>query len=185
MLANSLTGGFGTEDKKSLKESIIHALKGGYRLIDTAQYYQVEDVVGEAVRESGVPRSEITIITKFWGNWHHNPGEALRISLESMKLDYIDIFLMHWPFAQTPDGKPLRIHQSPTYVETWQLMEKLIGPTCHGIGVSNFSQKTLDKILEIASVVPSVNQVELHAFNPGLKLVPYCQSRGIHVMSWR
>lgn len=107
------------------------------------------------------------------------------MSLKDMKLDYIDMFLMHWPWAETPDGKPLRIHESPTFIETWKSMEKLVGPTCHGIGVSNFTQKTLDALIENTTIVPAINQVELHVFNPGFKLVPYCQGKGIHVMSWR
>ncbi|KAK7754521.1 hypothetical protein SLS62_003541 [Diatrype stigma] len=172
-------------DEQTLVESIVHALRSGYRLIDTAQYYGSEAAVGQAVRASGVPRSEITIVTKFGADLHHDPAKALRISLQALGLDYIDVFLMHWPFAVSPEGKPLRIHESPTFVETWQRMEPLVGPQCRAIGVSNFAQKTIDALLESATIVPAVNQVELHALNPNLKLVPYCQSKGIHVISWR
>ncbi|KAF4987176.1 hypothetical protein FDECE_15557 [Fusarium decemcellulare] len=177
-------GRLGTDDERALEESIIHALQNGYRLIDTAQYYGIESVVGRAVRNSGVPRSEITIVTKYWGNYHGDVASALQISLKELSLDYIDVFLMHWPWATTPDGKPLRIHESPTFVETWKQMERLVGPTCRGIGVCNFTQKTLGVLLEHATIVPAVNQVELHALNPCLELVPYCQSKGIHVMGW-
>lgn len=180
-----LLGGFGTPDAPALKDSIIFALQNGYRLIDTAQYYGVESVIGEAVRESGIKREEITVVTKFWGQFHHDPAKALQISLSETNLDYIDIFLMHWPWALSDDGKALRITESPTFPETWRMMEKLVGPQCHGIGVSNFTQKTLETLLETASIVPLVNQVELHAFNPCFNLVPYCQSKRIHVMSWR
>ncbi|KAE8143818.1 putative aldo-keto reductase [Aspergillus pseudotamarii] len=172
------------DDQKALEESIIFALKNGYRLIDTANYYGIESVVGRAVRNSGVPRSEITIVTKFWGNYHHDVAAALELSLKELSLDYIDVFLMHWPWAMTPKGEPLRIHESPTFVETWKQMEKLVGDKCKGIGVCNFTQKTLGVLLEHATIVPAVNQVELHALNPCLKLVPYCQSKGIHVMGW-
>lgn len=125
-------------------------------------------------------------MTKFWGEWHHDPAEALRISLESLGLDYVDVLLMHWPWATTPKPEKavLRPHEDPRFEDTWKRMEKLVGPTCKSIGVSNFSQKTLDRLLQKASIVPAVNQVELHAFNPCLKLVPYCQEKGIHVMSW-
>ncbi|KAJ1324753.1 glycerol 2-dehydrogenase (NADP+) [Microdochium nivale] len=176
----------GTGDAAALEKSIAHALDSGYRLIDTAQAYGVEANVGRAVRASKVPRGEITVVTKFWGNWHHDPAEALRISLEQLGLDYVDIFLMHWPWAQTPapEMKPLRIDQSPTFVETWRLMEKLVGPQCRAIGVSNFTQKTLDTLLAATTVVPAVNQIEMHAQNPNTKLVPYCESKGIRVMSW-
>ncbi|KAH8666753.1 GCY protein [Xylariales sp. PMI_506] len=177
-------GKFGTEDAEVLEGSIVHALQSGYRLIDTAQYYEVERNVGSAIRASGVPRSEVVVMTKFWGHWHHDPAEALRISLRDLGLDYVDVFLMHWPWATKPDGGALSIHESPTFVETWAKMEKLVGPKCRSIGVSNFTQKTLDVLLQTATIVPAVNQVELHAFNPNLKLVPYCQSKGIHVVSW-
>lgn len=162
-------------------------MKNGYRLLDTAQRYEVEPVVGRAIRRSGVPREEITVVTKFWGEWHHNPAEALEISLRDLELDYVDVFLMHWPWATTPapECKPLRIAESPTFAETWALMEGLVGPKCRAIGVSNFTQKTLDVLLATAKIVPAVNQVELHALNPNLKLVPYCESKNIHVMSWR
>ena len=92
---------------------------------------------------------------------------------------------MHWPNAISLDGQPFRFDESPTFVETWLEMEKLVGPQCKAIGVSNFTQKTLDILLESAQVVPVVNQIELHVLNPHLKLVPYCRSKGIHVMSWR
>lgn len=100
-------------------------------------------------------------------------------------MEYVDLFLIHWPCSQTPDMKPLTYGESPTFVETWKMMEQLVGPKCRGIGVSNFTQKTLETLLESASTVPAVNQIELHALNPNLKLVPYCQSKGIHPMSWR
>ncbi|KAL4789431.1 putative aldo-keto reductase, partial [Aspergillus venezuelensis] len=172
-------------ERNHIRASIIHALRSGYRLIDTAQYYFVEPVVGEAVRNSGIPREDITLITKFWGEWHHDPAGALQNSLNALGLDYIDIFLMHWPCAETPDKKrALRIEESPTFVETWKKMEKLLGDRCRAIGVCNFTQKTLDVLLKEAKVVPVVNQVELHALNPNLRLVPYCQEKGVRVMSW-
>ncbi|RYP39901.1 hypothetical protein DL767_002020 [Monosporascus sp. MG133] len=177
-------GAPGGEDEKTLVESISYALKSGYRLIDTAQAYGVESVVGKAVRASGVSRSEIMVVSKFLRCRQQDPAEALRISLRELDLDYVDLFLLHWPWA-TSSGKPLRPHESPTFVETWKSMEKLVGPQCRAIGVSNFAQKTLDTLLESATIVPAVNQIELHALYPNLKLVPYCQSKGIHVMAWR
>lgn len=125
-------------------------------------------------------------MTKFWGEYHHDPAEALRISLAELDIEYIDVFLMHWPWATTPapEKKPLRKDESPTFIETWKKMEELVGPQCRAIGVSNFTQKTLDELLPSAKIVPAINQVELHALNPNLKLVPYCQSKGIVVMSW-
>ncbi|KAL1966988.1 hypothetical protein VTN77DRAFT_3732 [Rasamsonia byssochlamydoides] len=182
-------GRYGTDDADKLRESIVHALRTGYRLIDTASLYGVERIVGEAIRASGVPREEITVVTKVWCDMHHDPGTSLERSLSELQLDYVDILLMHWPCALTPDGKkPLMLDESPTYVETWKMMEKLVEgegkKKCRSIGVSNFTQKLLEVLLREATVVPVVNQVELHALNPNLNLVPYCQSRGIQVMSW-
>lgn len=177
----------GSDDEKTLEASIVHALRSGYRLIDTAQYYGVEHVVGRAIRASGIDRADITVVTKFWGEWHHDPAAALSISLAHLELDYVDILLMHWPWATTPapDRKMLRKNESPTVRETWALMEALVGVGCRGIGVSNFSQATIAELLETARIIPVINQVELHALNPCLRLVPYCRERGIHVMSWR
>ena len=180
----TLVGQFGTDESQALKNSIIHALKVGYRLIDTAQYYGVEPVVGEAIRESGIPRSEITVITKFWGFWHYDPATSLKQSLKDLDIEYIDFFLMHWPNAMTPDEKPMRYPGNPPFWETWKVMEKLVGDKCRGIGVSNCTQKTLERLLQDATVVPALNQVELHAMNPNLNLVPYCAEKGIRVMSW-
>ncbi|KAI6781628.1 Glycerol 2-dehydrogenase-like protein [Emericellopsis cladophorae] len=172
------------DDENALESSIIHALQSGYRLVDTAQLYGTEHVVGRAIRNSGVPRSEITVVTKFWGHWHHDPAAALRISLEELDIEYIDVFLMHWPWATAPDRKPLRKDESPTFKETWTMMESLVGDKCRAIGVSNFTQKTLDELAETAKVTPAINQVELHALNPNHKLVEYCHEKGIVVMSW-
>lgn len=179
-------GSAGADDEKALEDSIIHALKTGYRLLDTAQLYGVEHIVGRAIRASGVPRSEIIVVTKFWGEWHHDPAAALSISLAQLDLDYVDVFLMHWPWATTPapDKKMLLKTESPTINETWALMENLVGPKCKAIGLSNFAQKTIEELLQTAKIIPAVNQVELHAFSPCLNLVPYCQSKSIHVMSW-
>ncbi|QKX58640.1 uncharacterized protein TRUGW13939_05765 [Talaromyces rugulosus] len=175
----------GSEDALQMRNTIIHALKSGYRLIDTAQVYGVEDIVGEAIRASGVPREEITVVTKLFGASLHDPAAALARSIAALKLDYIDLFLMHWPQAFTEDGsRPLRPEESPTFVEVWQDMEKLVGPQCRAIGVSNFTQRTLEILLREATISPAVNQVELHAFNPALKLVPWCHERGVRVMSW-
>lgn len=152
-------------------------------MIDTAQYYGIENVVGRAIKQSGISRSDITVVSKLWGNFHHDVSTALKMSLEQLSLDYIDLFLMHWPWAQTPNGQPLRACESPTYVETWKQMEALIGKKCRSIGVCNFTVKTLSVLLEHATIVPVVNQFELHALNPCFTLVDYCRSKGVHPIS--
>ncbi|KAF4861789.1 Glycerol 2-dehydrogenase [Colletotrichum siamense] len=177
-------GQIGAKDEAAMEESIIFALRNGYRLIDTAQLYGVEHIVGRAIRKSEVPRNEITVATKFWGNHHHDVESALDISLSQLGADYVDVFLMHWPWATTSDGRVLCPSESPTFVETWKLMEQLPKEKCRGIGVCNFTEKTLEILLEHAKVPPAINQIELHALNPSIKLLSYCQSKGIHVMAW-
>jgi glycerol 2-dehydrogenase (NADP+) len=166
---------------------IVHALQSGYRLLDTAQLYQTEEVVGKAVRRCGIPRDEITIVTKFPGWFHGDPKTALDLSLANLGLDYIDVFMMHWPISETLTNppKPLRPDEWPTFVDAWEEMEKLVGPKCKAIGVNNFTERTLNRLLESATIIPAINQVELHVYNPNLKLVSFCQAKGIHVMGWR
>ncbi|KAK4556233.1 hypothetical protein LTR86_006930 [Recurvomyces mirabilis] len=177
-------GQFGTDETEALKKSIIYALNNGYHLIDTAQYYGIESVVGEAIRDSGIRRENITVITKLWGSSFHDPAAALQKSLSDMNIGYIDLFLMHWPNTMSPDDQPQKYPGDPPFWEAWKSMEKLVGDKCKSIGVSNFTQKTLDKLLENATIVPAVNEVELHALNPNNKLVPYCDDKGIRVISW-
>ena len=153
-------------------------------MVDTAQFYGVEAIVGEAIQSSGVPRTEITVMTKFWPKDARDPSKALATSLKNLNLDYIDIFLLHWPNTMTPENEPMPYPGDPPYWQTWKNMEKLVGPQCKSIGVSNFTQKTLDALLEHASIVPAVNQIELHARNPSQRLVKYCEEKNIRPISW-
>ncbi|KAF9431933.1 hypothetical protein BGZ76_011507 [Entomortierella beljakovae] len=188
--------GFGTWQSKAeaVKNAVTVALQTGYRHIDTAWIYGNEKEVGEAIRESGVPREEIFVTTKLWNN-SHRPEEvlpALETSLKNLGLDYVDLYLMHWPidFKSGPspvtkdaDGKYLR--EGVDFTETWKALEELI-PTgkTKAIGVSNFSIKNLEKILAIAKIVPAVNQVELHPENPQWELLEYSKSKGIHLTAY-
>lgn len=185
-------GQYGTLAAQQLEDSIIHALHHGYRLIDTAQYYGVEKVVGSAIRKSGVPRSSIIVITKFWSHWHHDPAAALRQSLADLEFDYIDIFTMHWPNLMLKEGVPEPWGAKPDFIDTWVMMENLLldeslglKDKVRGLGVSNFTRKLLEPLLERCRLKPLINEVELHAMNPNLKLVPWCQKNGIQVISWR
>ncbi|OXV05676.1 hypothetical protein Egran_06555 [Elaphomyces granulatus] len=152
----------------SVKDSVIQALKLGYRHIDAAFGYgwgQVERDIGEAIRESGIPRDELFIVTKLH-NCFHNPKDVeinMNMSLGNFKLDY-DI--------------PL----SKAYDVTWAAMEKLVeqGKT-RLIGVSNFSSPKLKRLLKTAKIHPVVNQVEIHPYFPQKGLVEYCQANEIHV----
>ncbi|KAG8927465.1 hypothetical protein FRC01_007448 [Tulasnella sp. 417] len=185
------------------EEMVRTALKVGYRHFDTAAGYQNEEHTGKALRESGIPRSEIFLSTKLANTDHHRVREAFEASLARLDCEYVDLYLMHWPQAQDETGwsssptrsralgsdrivvqiigRVLKEHENPTFVETWKEMEKLLDTgTVKSIGVSNFSVKTFDVLLPHVKIVPAVNQVQLHPYLPQLELLDYCTSKGIH-----
>ncbi|GMG37703.1 unnamed protein product [Aspergillus oryzae] len=172
------------EEKDYVRSLIVQAIKAGYRLIDTSKIYATEDLVGEAIKESGVPRSEITVLTKLSSDDHHDVRAAFERSRRLLDT-YIDIYIMHWPQGFTKDvSRPLAPEESPTYIEVYKEMEKLVGPDCRGIGVGNLTQKTLDMLLKETEIKPVVNEIEIHPGNPNTKLVPYCLERGIRPVAW-
>ncbi|CAE6490349.1 unnamed protein product [Rhizoctonia solani] len=152
-------------------ESVIHGPTGN------------EEGVGRAIRESGIPRSEILVTTKLVDWDHDSPKRGLEGSLMALGLDYIDLYLMHWPMARVGgrDGRILQPDESPTFVETWLAMEKLLDTgKVKNIGISNFSIQNINVLLEKAKVIPVVNQVELHPCYPQNKLIEFCRSKDHH-----
>ncbi|KAF3807222.1 putative oxidoreductase C26F1.07 [Colletotrichum gloeosporioides] len=155
--------GLGTfQDPDEQEMSVYTALKNGYRHIDTAHNYGTEEQVGRGIRRSGVSRDEVFITTKLWCNSHHpdDVEPALDDSLRDLGVDYVDLYLMHYPcaFKRGPDLMPMRpdgkiIPGSADYVDTWKAMEKLL-PTgkVKAIGVSNFNQLELERILKDCSI---------------------------------
>ncbi|TCD60078.1 hypothetical protein EIP91_010772 [Steccherinum ochraceum] len=159
---------------------VEYALKIGYRHIDTAFAYANEADVGKGIRNSGIPREQIYLVTKLMDIHHHMVQESLEISLKNLGVDYIDLYLMHWPQAKDSSGEIIQPEESPTFVETWKEMEKLLASgKVKSIGVSNFSIKTLEILLPQASVQPVTNQVEMHPLLPQLDLLEYCNSKKI------
>ncbi|KAK8075509.1 reductase [Apiospora hydei] len=194
--------GFGTfASEGSVGETykaVMCALKVGYRNLDCAWFYQNEGEVGEAVRDflkenPSVKRSDIFICTKVW-NHLHEPEEvewSLNNSLEKFGLDYIDLFLVHWPIAAEKDDKYMpKIGADGKYIikkeltenpePTWRAMEKLqeSGKT-RAIGVSNWTIDGLKKLLSFAKIKPTVNQIEIHPFLPNEALVKFCLENDI------
>ena len=136
------------------KAAVKTALETGYRHIDTAKVYGNEEGVGEAIAESGIPREELFITTKLWNSdqGHDSALEAFELSIKKLGLDYVDLYLIHWP---TPGNE--------RFIETWKAFEKLYADKrVRAIGVSNFRPQDLQKLIDEGLAVPVINQIELH-----------------------
>jgi len=187
------TIGLGTWQSKpgEVEKAVEYALKeAGYRHIDAAWAYKNEKEVGEGLKQSGVPRSEVFITSKLWGTYHSRVEECLDETLSNLGTDYLDLYLIHWPVAMNPNGNhpqfPTRpdgkrdIDLSWKLSDTWKQMEAVLKKgKVKAIGVSNFSEAKLEEILPTAEIVPAVNQLELHLYNPQHKLVAYLHDKGI------
>jgi len=163
-------------DGPEVERAVIAAINAGYRSIDTAAIYGNERGVGKAIKDSGIPREELFITTKLW-NAYHDYDVALKAfddSLKSLGLDYIDLYLIHWPI-------PAR----KKYVEAWKALIKLYEEgKVRAIGVSNFHIHHIEEIINATGVIPAVNQVELHPYLTQKQLLEYCKKRGIQVEAY-
>lgn len=157
-------------------DQIVSAIHDGYRAIDSATNYDNEGIVGEAIRRSGVPRSDLYVTSKLPGKYHHYDDALMAIqeSLARMGLDYFDLFLIHWPL-------PKRDH----YVEAWRALiaaQKL--GLIRSIGVSNFEPEHLDRIITETGVTLAVNQIEIHPYWINAKNVQANADRDIVTEAW-
>jgi diketogulonate reductase-like aldo/keto reductase len=164
-----LTGaGRGTEN------AVAWALEEGYRLIDTASMYGNEKEVGHAVRASGIPREEVFVTTKLWNDDHgfERALDAFEESRAKLGLDYVDLYLVHWPVAD------LRL-------ETWRALEELLERgAVRAIGVSNYMVRHMEELLGVCRTVPAVNQVEFHPFLFQEELLGFCSEVGIRLQAY-
>ncbi|KAK7057506.1 Aldo-keto reductase [Favolaschia claudopus] len=181
--------GGGDFTDKQVYDMCQKAIKAGYRHFDTATGYGNEQQVGNAIRDSGLPRSDFYVTTKLANGDHHRVHDAFEESFGKLDLEYIDLYLLHWPQASAGDVDFSQINatnmalppdEHPTFVETYKEMEKLLNTErVRAIGVSNFSIKTLDELLSQCTVIPVVNQVELHPCYPQEDLQAYCEAKSI------
>jgi len=156
--------------------TVEHALKAGYRSIDTAMIYRNELGVGKAITETKIPREELFITTKLWNADHgyESTLKAFDASLEKLGVDYIDLYLIHWP---TP------IHDK--YVETYKALEKLYKDgRVKAIGVSNFDIEYLQRIVDECEIIPAVNQVERHPYLQQKELKEFCDKHSIKLEAY-
>ena len=176
--------GFGTylATEKEGIESVQNALVNGYRLIDTAAIYQNEVAVGQGIKMSGVPREDIYITTKLWRDQlgYTQAKAAFATSLEKLGVEYIDLYLIHWP----ANAKNYDDWQKAN-AEAWRAMEELQAEgKIKSIGVSNFWKEHLEALAKTAKVVPALNQIEFHPGYWQPELTAYCKEKGIVVQSW-
>ncbi|KAG1670304.1 putative oxidoreductase [Nymphon striatum] len=160
-------------------DTIIYALKDcNYRLIDTAQRYGCEENLGQALKESGIPRNEIFLTSKVWPTdyGYHKTVEAFHESMKKLGVDYLDLYLMHWPLIPTvPCAKKV-------LEESWRALEKLYDSgLCRAIGVSNYALDNLEDLLSTASVTPHVNQVEFHPYQNIYEIRNFCKDKRINI----
>lgn len=168
--------GFGTYksgDNNETAEIVKYALECGYRQIDTASFYGNEVGIGNAIKESKVKREDIFLVTKLWNDDHgyDNTIEAFNKSLNNLQVDYIDLYLIHWP--------------NKLNAETWRAFEHLYETgKVKAIGVCNFKVEHLEELKKTAKIMPMVNQVEIHPFSTKNNIINYCKDNNIKVVAW-
>jgi len=175
--------GYGTYKTSENDVSIIlSAIECGYRLLDTASIYKTEQQTGAAIRQSAIPREEITVISKVWRNdlGYHKTKEAFAKSLKQTGLNYLDLYLIHWP----ANARNFNNWQK-TNAETWRAMEELLEEgKIKSIGVSNFWPEHLEALLDSAKIKPAVNQIEFHPGYWQPETTQYCKEKGIVLQAW-
>ncbi|AOG60486.1 aldo/keto reductase [Spiroplasma helicoides] len=166
-------GTYKLDSENGIDESILAALKAGYRHIDTAQYYGNHKQIAKAIKESKVKREDLFVTSKIWNNDHayEKAVKAIDRILEELELDYIDLILIHWP--------------TPERLECWKALEEAVeAGKVKSIGISNFLEGHIDELMKFAKIKPVINQFELHPALPCNRLVNHCLKNGIIVESW-
>lgn len=176
--------GFGTYNAKGGDnvQIIRTAIEAGYRYFDTASLYETERALGQAVKESGIPREEFFIVSKAWidERGYERVKEALARTLERLQMEYLDLYLIHWPRRTEGDTDWKEVNR-----ETWRAMEELQAEgKVKGLGLSNFLPHHVDALLKDCKVKPVVDQLEIHPGYSQEAAVAYCQAKDIRVQAW-
>lgn len=192
--------GFGTYSRAFdfSKEAFLTALDVGYRHIDTASLYMDEDMIGDAIRETGIPRKELFVTTKVWKMemGYEDTLASFETSRKKLQMDYVDLFLIHWPVPdfgpQVDATHPGRSEKTANILwqelcrDTWRALERLYeNGDVRAIGVSNFLPHHLMAIWDGAKVKPMVDQIEFHPGYTQEYTVEWCQKHGVQVEAWR
>ncbi|XP_059487752.1 aldo-keto reductase family 1 member B1-like [Neocloeon triangulifer] len=179
-------------------QAVKDAIDVGYRHFDCAHCYANENEVGEGlnakIKEGVVKREELFITSKLW-NTNHRPDmviPACKTTLKNLGLDYLDLYLIHWPIAYKDgeerfptDANGKMLHSDADYVDTWPEMEKLVElGLVRSIGLSNFNSQQIERVLKVAKIKPVVNQVECHPYLNQKKLMDFCKERGISITAY-
>jgi len=179
--------GLGTyQMTENVSEVIKKAIEIGYRHFDTATLYKNEDQLGKAIKEvlsqGKISREEIFLTTKIWNNEKDDVEKSLRAALSRLQMDYVDLYLIHWPMGYYDNDNNLIL--KPLY-KTWREMEECVKKgLCKSIGVSNFNVQLLLDLWSYAEIKPAVNQIEFHPYLQQTKLVKFCQKFGIQIVAF-
>ncbi|KAJ5889066.1 hypothetical protein N7495_009107 [Penicillium taxi] len=198
--------GFGTWQSSpgQVGEAVFEALKAGYRHLDLATIYQNQREVAEGIKRAykevpGLKREDIFITSKLWNNQHR--PEIVEASLDEclaeLELDYLDLYLVHWPVSFKKGDSLFPLDESSTFergdviiddgvsiVDTWKAMTKLPKSKARAVGVSNHTIPHLEAIINATGVVPAANQIERHPVLQSLELIEYCQKKNIHITAY-
>ena len=161
-------------DDAEAETAITAAVQNGYRLFDTASAYKNEEFVGHALAKCGIPRKDLFVTTKIWNNAQRlgDVEGSLQRSLDRLSLDYIDLYLIHWPVPGC-------------FLNTWKDMEKILeSGRALSIGVSNFDIRHLEELRKVSGIIPAVNQIECHPLCYPSELIEYCRAFGIQVQAY-
>lgn len=157
-----------------ISEILPEAVKLGYRLIDTASYYNNETEIGQAIKDNNISREDLFITSKVWNDeqGYDDTITAFHKTLKRLDTDYLDLYLIHWPTEKS--------------VDTWRAMESLYKEgKIRAIGVSNFSEENIEELILKCDIIPMINQVERHIYKNQDKIELYCKARGIVCEAWK